>query len=686
MRSINYTIFKILLSLVGLLPVHGQENPTRNCSFPAPRSICSSIQSNGDLKFSWPKPMDPNNAFIRYELFSKESVLPLGITKDVDSNFFTVNAAYASNHFYVAYVSLCGSSTEFYTYSDTIIPIRLNSVKMEEGVDLLQWNSPFNTFNYKYEVQRKNPLNGWEVVTSLRNKVNSFLDTIDICDKNYIEYRISSIQEGCVGYSNIIGDTLIDKYSPYTPVIHSVTFDTLNAGVKVIWNKNFKKDLLGYEVSFSADPSKLPIRFDTVHRILNSIDTFYSIPSINAKNPLRFSVAAFDFCQTIDPSTNQTSANANEHKSIFLDYSYSICEKKISLNWTNYVGWNEIIKYKIYVKKELEHWKLLDSTKTQFYSHSVEEFKNYSFIIEAISDTGDKAFSSPITFYSKSPTLPKFNFIESASVEGEKITIKHQIDYSSGILALSLQRKNEAGQFEEIQKLTTQNDVNLFTDSFPKRIRESQTYRVQIIDSCGTPTTFSDEVTTMFATITSIIDSLGTVQIKWTPYQGFQGGIKNYLIYRGINGMFDFLPFATLTDNTYFIEDNLKDSTQLFGKICYRIEAIEQSNKYSISAKSSSNIVCSLFEPLIYVPNAFVPSGVNKIFKPVCTNIQPTNYSFSIQNRWGQTIFQTHSMHEGWDGLISGEPMSAGLYVYTLDYLDGNNKQHIQRGIVNLLK
>jgi gliding motility-associated-like protein len=686
MRSINYILLTILLSLVRSLPIHGQENIKRNCSFPTPQSICTSLLPNGDIAFSWSKPSEPNSAFIRYELFSKESVLPLGITKDIDSNFFTISSAYASNHFFVAYVSLCGSSTEFYTYSDTVVPIRMNAIKMEEGVELLQWNSPFSSYNHNYEIQRKHPINGWETVTNVGQKINSFLDTIDICDKNYIEYRISSVQEGCTSYSNFLGDTLIDKYYPYTPVIHSVTFDTLTPGVKLIWNKNFKKDVLGYEVSFSADPSKLPIRFDTVHRIINTIDTFYTITTINVKNPLRFSVAAYDFCPTIDPATNQTSANANEHKSMYLDYSYSICQKKVNLTWTNYSGWNEVVQYKIYAKKENEFWKLIDSTKNQFYATTIEEFKNYTFIVEAVSDIGEKAFSSKVLFYSKSPTLPKFNFIEFATLDGDKISIKHQIDYSQGISALSLQRKNKTGFFEEIERKPILQSINYFTDTFPKRIRESQSYRIQIIDSCGTPTTFSDEVTTIFASISSLVDSIGTVQLNWTPYQGFQGGVKNYLIFRGINGVFDALPLVSLPNNTYFFEDNLKDSTQLNGKICYRIEAIEQANKYSISASSSSNITCSLFEPIIYVPNAFVPSGVNKIFKPICTNIQSLKYSFSIQNRWGQTIFQTTSIDEGWDGMIDGQVLAAGLYVYTLDYLDGNNKQHIERGIVNLLK
>src|SRR5690606_4064222 len=96
--------------------------------------------------------------------------------------------------------------------------------------------------------------------------------------------------------------------------------------------------------------------------------------------------------------------------------------------------------------------------------------------------------------------------------------------------------------------------------------------------------------------------------------------------YRGVDGAFDFLtPYETVYPESpgspiEFV-DNVSDSEYALGQFCYTIEAVEgtvdpEVASYVTSANSKSNYACADAEPLFYIPNAFSPSGVNKIFRP----------------------------------------------------------------------
>jgi gliding motility-associated-like protein len=73
----------------------------------------------------------------------------------------------------------------------------------------------------------------------------------------------------------------------------------------------------------------------------------------------------------------------------------------------------------------------------------------------------------------------------------------------------------------------------------------------------------------------------------------------------------------------------------------------------------------------VSVPNAFTPNndGINDIFKPkfICSL---SNYSSKIFNRWGQLIFESHDMSQGWDGYFQNQPQPSGTYVWVIQYQD----------------
>jgi gliding motility-associated-like protein len=92
---------------------------------------------------------------------------------------------------------------------------------------------------------------------------------------------------------------------------------------------------------------------------------------------------------------------------------------------------------------------------------------------------------------------------------------------------------------------------------------------------------------------------------------------------------------------------------------------------------------------MLYVPNTFTPNGNgdNEIFYAVGDGI--TVFSMRIYDRWGQLIFISDSITQGWDGTINGVKCQTDTYVYIISYQTecGGSENDFQKlGHVNVLR
>jgi gliding motility-associated-like protein len=87
-----------------------------------------------------------------------------------------------------------------------------------------------------------------------------------------------------------------------------------------------------------------------------------------------------------------------------------------------------------------------------------------------------------------------------------------------------------------------------------------------------------------------------------------------------------------------------------------------------------------------YVPNAFTPDndGDNDTFKGKGVNID--EYNMMIFDRWGEKIFETEILEEGWDGYYQNSLVQNGVYVYKIKIKDVLGENHNYIGSVTLLK
>lgn len=91
-------------------------------------------------------------------------------------------------------------------------------------------------------------------------------------------------------------------------------------------------------------------------------------------------------------------------------------------------------------------------------------------------------------------------------------------------------------------------------------------------------------------------------------------------------------------------------------------------------------------ESVLDAPNAFVPgNGDNGTFKIVRRGFA-TLKTFAVFNRWGNKVFETTDINQGWDGRYNGAPQPEGVYIYHIEAVTATGKPFIKTGNVTLIR
>jgi gliding motility-associated-like protein len=90
----------------------------------------------------------------------------------------------------------------------------------------------------------------------------------------------------------------------------------------------------------------------------------------------------------------------------------------------------------------------------------------------------------------------------------------------------------------------------------------------------------------------------------------------------------------------------------------------------------------------VFVPNAFTPNGdgLNELALPIVTCLLQ-NYSFSVFNRWGEKVFESNEIGQGWDGNYKNQKQPTDNYIFYLKYqLVDSNQSEEQHGNIVLIR
>lgn len=671
----------ILFFIVPVMQVQGQYYPSR--------LACASVGTTGNVTITWLQPADVSAGFDAYLIYYSQTGLSgpfthiLTVSNILNTNFTHTGTPALTSP--VAYYILTRYTGNNYSVpSDTLQTMVLNVTDNSPETALLEWNTLFGNpslpLNNDYDIYREYPSGVWSPVDSTGSV--SYYDTLRYVCNREVQYKIVvRDSSGCVSESTIEGKTFIDQIPPVAPMLDSVSVSRSNH-VQIGWEPSPSADTYGYFIYFG--PNNLFL--DTVYGRDN---TYYEDTQHNpSASSLRYTIAAFDSC-----NFNKSPLVPNQ-RTIHLTLTKDVCKNEITLHWNSYINiFPELVGYRIFVSMNggnFTHYAYVDTANRDYVCRNLQNDVLYCFYVQAYSMTGNTSSSNSVCQMITQPQTLRYAYLRYATVvNNQYIHLQWYTDTLYPVAYCQILRSYDGGLYEEIANVPANGTPNQGFDDLTAEIsRVSYYYKIRAYDSCGIGFVESNHVKSILL-YGYTYDNMSNF-LTWSDYRGFLGNVNHYTIYRSFESYSSLAPFkevqSSYTGNDIYI-DNLDGLYYTNGKFYYAVEAVEgSSNPYGFSDSSRSNAIEIMQSPRIYVPNAFCPSGYNKIFKPFCVFVNSDFYEFTVYDRNGHEVFQTNDTGAGWDGNYKGGPMPVGAYAYILKFRFTSGAEFMKTGTVTLFR
>ncbi|MCI0751662.1 MAG: gliding motility-associated C-terminal domain-containing protein [Flammeovirgaceae bacterium] len=205
-------------------------------------------------------------------------------------------------------------------------------------------------------------------------------------------------------------------------------------------------------------------------------------------------------------------------------------------------------------------------------------------------------------------------------------------------------------------------------------------YRIDYKDVCDNISSPGTDVCPI--RLSGSADNQNTVILNWSAYQGWSAGVASYTIEKYSQDGFLITTVNVGTQTTYTDNATSGDFTN-------------QVYRYKVFATSAggfgdaySNEIVVIKEPQLYYPTAFTPDNKgpaqNEVFKVYGQYI--TSLDMKIFNRWGELLFTTNTLENGWDGTFKGNPQPEGTYAFVANLVDFAGRTFTRSGSIVLIR
>jgi gliding motility-associated-like protein len=665
---------------------------------PSPQPHCASTAANGDITLSWEPVVDNNvpQSFLEYAIYHSTS--PNGPFQEVGAvaNIATDTYLHDSGNT-VAAPSMVGPNYyEIRTRSGcdqveaaiaTISSIFLTVTDNMTTADL-SWNAvstpAFSSTDGLYDVYRFEPGGAWTIIGTTSDLFYS--DPVIWCQSELITYRVELADNlPCTSVSNEASENLNNPATPDPQPIDSVT--VINELARISWLPNAQLNVVEYTV----EQSNMGI-WSPLFTAVGYNNTDWTNPSSNAANEVEtYRVKATNNCLI-------TGSAFSSHRTILASAEADGCDRFSNIQWTEYVNWPEGVReYEIYASLNgtPEIWiGTVADTVFEFRHENVQEEATYCYRVVAVRDTPTRitSTSNDTCVFIYVPKRPDYGYsYETTVIPGNTgVDQFFFVDSTAGYLGFEIQRGTDPADMGDIWFVPFDATTRYYdyTDAGARPKFNSYYYSVIGIDSCD----LNADTLNMTRTILleAEANSDRTNALTWNPYESWSGSIVAYNIHRAYNGVLAQIASVPPTQLTY--TDSIEEIIKGDGNFCYYIEAIEgigtavgNSDPVRFEQTSRSNDACALQQPNIFVPNAFVPGGVNNVFNPVTVYADMDNYLLQIYDRWGNRIFETTDPEVGWDGKVGGKLAKTGAYAYLLSVQSSRGNTFVKRGTITMI-
>jgi len=658
----------------------------------SPQMHCANVLNNGDVELTWEIPIDTAGTFNSYHIYASPNLN--GPYTVIDSIFNYNQSTYthvgadcqqATLYYFIRSRSGCFGKV-LSPPKDTLQTIFVNIGSAVGNNFTVSWNALHNpslSSSYPFYRVYKQIDNGpWIQVATTSNM--SYNDSFFNCSAA-INFRVD-LQDslGCVSTSSIDSVVFVNNVPPPNMNLDSASVDIASQLVQLGWTPSVDSDVNRYIILQEINGVLTPI--DTVFGYNST--SYLNVNSNPGSGAEVYGIAALDSCGNL--------GNASLlHQTVYLNYLVNGCLGKVDLTWTDYLGFNNVSSYSIYVQKDGQAFTLAATVSGATHKYTYVNMNNsstYCFYVRATSDNLNITTSSnSVCFIANVIDLADFTYMNYATVENNfTAELKCYIDTAADIASYVVTRKKIPHGTNDtlgVFLIDTYDEFIRFYDNSAKTQETAYEYKIFIIDACGNLTGESNIGTTIFLQGEAMPGF--TNKLSWNSYKQWDGKVASYNLYRCDDELKQNATLVESFDSTgKYFEHDVAEITPANGTICYYIEAIEgMGNQYGFLEKSYSNVICLEQEPVLYIPNAYVFGGLSENFGPkgIYENMAAT-YNFSIWDRWGEKIFETKTPGQNWDATYKGSKVPLGVYVYMLDFTSVKGKSINRIGIVTVIE
>lgn len=139
--------------------------------------------------------------------------------------------------------------------------------------------------------------------------------------------------------------------------------------------------------------------------------------------------------------------------------------------------------------------------------------------------------------------------------------------------------------------------------------------------------------------------------------------------------------------NPYAYTWNKGNTTASLNRLDTGTYALTVSDANGCTTEDSVVISKDICTSYVFFPTGFTPNGdgINDRFKPKYSE-DLTKYSVRVYNRWGEMVYESNDINEGWNGYYKGMLQPLGVYVFVSEYRFSDDKLQSAAGNVTLLK
>ncbi|MEZ5001972.1 MAG: gliding motility-associated C-terminal domain-containing protein [Chitinophagales bacterium] len=282
--------------------------------------------------------------------------------------------------------------------------------------------------------------------------------------------------------------------------------------------------------------------------------------------------------------------------------------------------------------------------------------------------------------------LPNGDYVQTAGVYTDTISLSGSCDQ---IVSITLQVSSP--QLDTI--ITTNANCNGTDGTVDININGGiSPFRYEITNSDGTTSSYSQSIITLNggSYTLMVMDSVGCLLsssfiIRQDSISGLSVTPGDTSIFYGESidmestpstGIFEWFPIDFLSCNDC-PNPTITPETSIY---------------YLISREENDCIVTDTVYIEVRLPDAFIPSAFspngdnqNDILYVIDTHVREL-ISFEVYNRWGELLFKTSDITQGWDAFYKGDQQEMDTYIYHLRLIDITGKEQDLSGAVLLLR